>query len=61
MNDALKNVRICLKEFEVKYGRMPSTKDEIDFVKGQAEMMAMIDEAMIEPEFLDEETDWLEA
>ena len=61
MSETLKHVRICLREFEAKYGRMPSTREEIEYVKGQAGLMDMVAEAMIEPEFLNKKTEWVEA
>ena len=61
LNETRKHVRICLREFEAKYGRMPSTREEIEYVKGQAGLMDMVAEAMIEPEFLNKKTEWVEA
>ncbi len=40
---------------------MPQTNEEALLIKQKAELMDMMTNAMIEPEFLDEETDWLEA
>lgn len=52
---------MAMHDFLVKHGRMPQTTGECLEVKHSAELMDMMDEAAIDPQFNDEETEWVEA
>ena len=61
MSDTLKHAKMCIADFRRKHGRVPQTSKECLEIKHDVELMDMMDDAMMEPEFSDEETDWLEA
>jgi hypothetical protein len=62
LSDTLKHVQVCLDYFRQTHnGRSPETDREVFEIKQEVQQMDMIHDAMMDPEFHDEETDWLEA